>query len=81
MAKMRKNTWIIRYIDSNNTIRVGLTSSDIRSRPKNDHSDINFDILYKKVEEHHNKTIQQLYLGQNRNGIPLNELSIRIDTF
>jgi hypothetical protein len=30
--------------------------------------------LYKKVEEHHNKTIQQLYLGQNCNGIPLNEL-------
>ena len=36
---------------------------------------------YKKVEEHHNKTIQQLYLGQNRNDNPLNILSIQIDTF
>ena len=60
---------------------MGLTSWDIRSCPKNDHSDINFDMWYKKVEEHHNKTIQQLYLGQNHNGNPLNELSIQIDTF
>jgi len=81
MAKMRNNTWIIRNIDSNNTIQVGLMSSDIRSRPKNDHSDINFDMWYKKVEEHHNKTIHQLYLGKNCNGNPLNELLIRIDTF
>jgi hypothetical protein len=33
-GKMRKNTWIIRYIDSNNTIQVGLISWDMRSRPK-----------------------------------------------
>jgi hypothetical protein len=68
-------------IDSNNTIQVGLTSWDIRRRPKNDQSDINVDMWYKKVEERHNKTIQQLYLGQNRNGNPLNELSIQICTF
>ena len=36
---------------------------------------------YKKVEEHHNKTIQQLYLGQNCNGNPVNELSIQTGTF
>ena len=34
MEKMQKNTWIIRYIDSNNTIQVGLMSWDMRSRPK-----------------------------------------------
>ena len=34
MGKMQKNTWIIRYIDSNNTIQVGLMSWDMRSRPK-----------------------------------------------
>ena len=34
IGKMRKNTWIIRYIDSNNTIQVGLMSWDMRSRPK-----------------------------------------------
>ncbi len=31
---MRNNTWRIRNIDSNNTIQVGLMSSDIRSRPR-----------------------------------------------
>ena len=31
---MQKKYWIIRYIDSNNTIQVGLMSWDMRSRPK-----------------------------------------------
>jgi len=34
MGKMRKNFWMIRYVDSNNTIQVGLMSWDMRSHPK-----------------------------------------------